>query len=128
MAFLRLGSVMQDVGRDDFAVQAVANARGARTRQLFHLNHRIQLVRVRATIGFGHGGAQKPILAGFVPHLARHIALLFPRIMKRRDFFVDKAAEAVAEGFVVRGEKGSFDHGGCSQLGVLISQSNCLVK
>ncbi len=94
LLFLRLGAVVQDVGRDDLAVQAVADAGDAGARQLFELDHRIQLVRVGTAIFLGHGHAQEAVLAGLVPDRAVHIALLFPGLMEGRDFLVDEAAES----------------------------------
>jgi hypothetical protein len=111
LLLLLLGAVVQDVGRDDLAVQAVTDAGDASARQLLELNHRIQLVGVGAAVGLGHGGAEKAVLAGLVPDRAVHVALLFPGLVEGRDFLVDEAAEAVAEGFVVGAEQGAFDHG-----------------
>ena len=66
-------------------------------RQLFHLDHRIELVSTGAAVFLGHGHAQEAVLAGLVPHRAVYIALLFPRRVERGDFVVDEAAKAVAE-------------------------------
>jgi hypothetical protein len=44
---------------------------------------------------------RKAVLAGLVPDLAVHVALLFPGLVEGGDLLVDEAAEAVAEGFVV---------------------------
>jgi hypothetical protein len=70
---------VQDVGRDDLAVQAVADA-GDAGAPAPPTDHRIQLVGVGAAVGLGHGHAQKAVLAGLVPDLAVHIALLFPGV------------------------------------------------
>ena len=54
---LRLGAVMQQVGRHNLAVQAVANAAETCFRQFFHLYHRVQLVGASAAISLRHGHA-----------------------------------------------------------------------
>jgi hypothetical protein len=59
---------------------------------------------------FGHGHAQKAVLAGLVPDGAIHIALLFPVGVERGNFFVHEAAKAVAEGFMVGGEEAAVNH------------------
>ena len=64
---LFLGAVVQDVRRDDLAVQAVTDAGDAGARQLLELHHRIQLVGVGAAIGLGHGGAEKPFSPALFP-------------------------------------------------------------
>ena len=110
LLLLRLGAVVQDVGRNDLAVQAVADAGDAGARKLLELDHRIKLVGVGAAIGLGHGGTQETVLAGLVPDRAVHVALLFPGVVEGRDLFFDEAAEAVAEGLVVGVEQGAFDH------------------
>ena len=125
LLFLRLRAVVQDVRRHDFAVQAKADTRGACTRQLFHLRHRVQLVGPGAAVFLGQAHAQKAVGACLAPHLARHVALVFPVGVVGRHFFLDKAAKAVGKGLVVGLEEGAFDHGGATRL---FMQSYCLVK
>ena len=110
MFFLRLGAVSQNVGRNDFIVQAVTNAAEARAAQLFHLDHAVELVGPGTAIFLGHGHAQKAVFAGLVPNGPVHVALVFPGLVEWRYFLGDKAAEAIAEGFVFGGEEAAFDH------------------
>ncbi|MCY1541492.1 hypothetical protein D9M68_771880 [compost metagenome] len=118
LALLRLGAVAQDVRRHDLAVQAEADAAHARSRDLFHLRHRIQLVSAGAAIGLGHGHAEETVFAGLAPDFAVHVTLLFPAFVERRDFLLHETAKAVAEGFVVGVEEASFDHGSSPGVGL----------
>ena len=128
--FLRVGAVMQQIRRNNFGMQAVADAAETRATQLLHLNDGKQLVRAHAAVLLRHRRAQETILTGLVPDLAIHIALLFPVGVEGCNFEFDKLAKAVAKSDVVRVEKRAFDHGDtfCDVEFILVTRLSSVTK
>ena len=109
--FLLVGAVVQQVGRDNFIVQAKADAAEAGRCQRLELQHRVQLVGTGAAVLLWQRHAQKAVGPRLVPDRPVDIALLLPGSVKRRNFARHEALKTVTKGLVLGVEQGSLDHG-----------------
>ena len=108
LLLLLLGAVVEQVGNHDVVVQREGRTRRQRAALLLDHDGAVEEIRAGAAIGLGHGHAQKPLLAGLAPQVARHDPLLLPFHVERSHFLLEKAPAGVAEhlvfGRVVRGQ------------------------
>ena len=108
LLLLLLGAVVEQVGDHDVVVQREGGTGGQRASLLLDHDGAVEEIGAHAAIGLRHRHAQKPLLAGLAPQVARHDPLLLPLHVEGRHFLLEKAPAGVAEhlvfGRVVRGQ------------------------
>ena len=105
-----LGTVMLDIGRHDFGVQAPADAGQASAGDFLADHHAVEEVGADAAVLFAYHGAQETLLAGLAPERLGHLAGLFPLFVMGDGFVFQELADGVAERLVVGTEQGTGDH------------------
>ena len=111
MLFVRLGAVMQDVGRDDVRMQGETYASQAQAADLLDHHGAVEKIRGHATVLFRDMRAEHSRLPRLVPQRTVDMPILFPLMMERHGFLLKELAHAVAKLFVFGAENRSRDHG-----------------
>ena len=100
-ALLLLAAVVEDVGRDDVGVQAEAGGREHALGHLLDHHGAVEEVGAGPAVLFRHVGEEEARLAGLLPHLAAHLAVLLPALVVGGDLAIDEGADASAEKLVL---------------------------
>jgi hypothetical protein len=107
---LLLGSVAQDVGRDDVGVQEEIRPGGTGACELLGEDDAEDEVCILAAIAAWYRRAQQPLLARSAPHIARDLTLLLPGIVVGNDLLSQEMADGLCEQLVFVREDGPWDH------------------